>query len=488
MATVIEQTPLYEHLMPVGQEIMFTISNNTIVNNNFNVKFCAAVHISNEPIVLTNDTALIGTFKTSPNAAGVGMFDLRTVVETFLKADNEPNANYVNSKPRYKDDQAQARMFPIHLVDKVSMSTNSCKYLGVNFYVEYSTTPLGLMTSEINNPRPTVEFTIFNGVVRHNDPLTVLNLGGVKQGLIIGDDVDDFTGYNFITNDISGQANPAHFLSNAPTTQYATLNDYGALAMTNNIINQTPIAQFRTNFYNSAGVQLGATEVSENTAFYGGVPYNNLDAAGKIIYVGAFPANFKNWSTIYAAAEPTLSYYTIQAYDATGTQISQLYTINILCPNLKGYEPIRLAWLNRWGAWDYYTFNMKSSKTINSKKIPFNQEAGTWNESVYRSAGYKGGKKNFRVNSTERIRINTDFVTEAEGVWFQQLINSTEVYIVKGFQTEVALASQLNITNKYIQPAIVTTSSYTTKTIANDKLMQYTFEIEKSKMERTQTA
>ena len=39
----------------------------------------------------------------------------------------------------------------------------------------------------------------------------------------------------------------------------------------------------------------------------------------------------------------------------------------------------------------------------------------------------------------------------------------------------------------YVQPVRLTTSSYTKKTIANDKLMQYTFEIEKSKTLRTQS-
>ena len=42
------------------------------------------------------------------------------------------------------------------------------------------------------------------------------------------------------------------------------------------------------------------------------------------------------------------------------------------------------------------------------------------------------------------------------------------------------------ITNKYIDPVVLTTSSYVKKTIANDKVMQYTIEIEKSKMKRTQ--
>ena len=40
--------------------------------------------------------------------------------------------------------------------------------------------------------------------------------------------------------------------------------------------------------------------------------------------------------------------------------------------------------------------------------------------------------------------------------------------------------------NQYVTPVRLTTSSYTKKTIANDKIMQYTFEVEKSKTLRTQ--
>ena len=111
--------------------------------------------------------------------------------------------------------------------------------------------------------------------------------------------------------------------------------------------------------------------------------------------------------------------------------------------------------------------------------------SGTWNETTLAINGYQGGRKNFRVNTSERIKMNTDFVTEAEGVWLEELINSPEVYILNGFDdTEVAPYN--TITNKYVEPVTLTTSSYTKKTRANDKLMQYTIEVEKSKNRRTQ--
>ena len=78
--------------------------------------------------------------------------------------------------------------------------------------------------------------------------------------------------------------------------------------------------------------------------------------------------------------------------------------------------------------------------------------------------------------------MNTDFVNEAEAEWFEELINSPEVYILEGYQTDLSQP----VLNNYVIPVRLTTSSYIRKTIANDKLMQYTFEVEKSKTLRTQ--
>ena len=191
----------------------------------------------------------------------------------------------------------------------------------------------------------------------------------------------------------------------------------------------------------------------------------------------------KNWSSAFLAAIPTLDYYFVQAFNASGSSISDRITISINCPTLKGYEPIRLTWLNQWGVWDYYTFKMKSTKTISTKGSTYEQLAGTWNESIYSPSGFRGGKKAFRVNATEKIKMNTDFVNEAEATWFEELINSPEVYILDGFQTDPTTP----LLSTYVTPARLTTSSFTKKTVANDKLIQYEFEVEKSKTLRTQS-
>ena len=74
MATVIEQEPLYPQL-PVGQEVIFVVSNSTIVGVQTNVRFIADVYVSDTtPTAISTTSTPTATFKTTPNNAGVGIF------------------------------------------------------------------------------------------------------------------------------------------------------------------------------------------------------------------------------------------------------------------------------------------------------------------------------------------------------------------------------------------------------------------------------
>jgi hypothetical protein len=218
----------------------------------------------------------------------------------------------------------------------------------------------------------------------------------------------------------------------------------------------------------------------------GGVTTWDSATKNQLLHFGCFPANLRNWSADFRnalTATPTLSHYTVAAYNSSFTSLSDELTIYINCPTKKGFEPIRLKWLNQWGVWDYYTFNMKSTKSISTKGSTYQQLGGTWNESLYLPSGYKGGKKAFRVNATEKVVMNTDFVNQSEATWFEELVNSPEVYILDGFQDDPTNP----LLSTYVTPVRLLTSNFTKKTVANDKLIQYTFEVEKSKTLRTQS-
>ena len=82
----IEQSPIGQPL-PVGQDLIYVVSNTSVVANETRVKFVAEVYIETTAPNPTANTP-VGTFKTTPNNAGVGMFDLRNVIENYVKADN----------------------------------------------------------------------------------------------------------------------------------------------------------------------------------------------------------------------------------------------------------------------------------------------------------------------------------------------------------------------------------------------------------------
>ena len=89
MALSIEQNPLYT-LNPVGQEVIFTVLVIYLqLVLTINVKYVAEVHISTVDIDLaTTSVAIVGTFKTTPNNTGVGMYDFRPILESFVSPDN----------------------------------------------------------------------------------------------------------------------------------------------------------------------------------------------------------------------------------------------------------------------------------------------------------------------------------------------------------------------------------------------------------------
>ena len=116
-ATVIEQKPLY-NILPVGQDIIFVVSNQTAVANETKVKFCAEVHIGTTIPVTSTSNDLKGVFKTTPNNAGVGMFDLRNVIENYVKADNMA----FNGSSYKGTTTTDSERHPVHLIDKYSLN------------------------------------------------------------------------------------------------------------------------------------------------------------------------------------------------------------------------------------------------------------------------------------------------------------------------------------------------------------------------------
>ena len=478
------QKPRYSTLA-VGQEIIFSVANNIVVLNETRVKYIVRVFIQDEEAGLSSlasNTNLIGTFKVSPNNSGVGMIDISNVIENHVTSDNLA-ANGSAVKQQLTDDDYPN---PLHIIDRYSKNKNTIRYLALRFTLEYLDETTNLVTEDTSTWLNSDVYRIFNGYHKRTDPMV---RGGITSSGInlpfayFGFDISKF---NPAT---AAQGGPGIFLTNAPKEQYANDGDYGTLSfLTINSTTSKAIRKIIIKSFNSSDVQQSLDSIGR-TDSAGSYTFNSFTPVSEklIGYFGCFPGNLRNWSSNFKSVieDPTkeISYYTIETQNNGGDKTMETYKIYINCPNTKGYESIRLCWLNQWGAWDYYTFTQKSVRKTNTKGSTYNQLEGTWSETTYKPYGFKGGKKSFRINATETISMNTEFVTEDENVMFEELTNSPEVYILKPYRDNTDIYTSYN---DYVIPVRLKSSSFTKKTIANDKLIQYTFEVEKSQILRTQ--
>lgn len=484
MALTIKQKPRY-NLVPSGNEIIFTVLDGDAVANKYRVKYICEVYVRNANWSVTNSQNRVASLKTTPNDAGVGMFDISPILDNFVSPDYTGgqvvhSGNGANYFSQYKgvDYTEPDTTHPIHLIDKYSTNRNSVRYFQLKFKVQYSDTQEGDVAIDTNQSQTSEKYLVYNGVLQETDVLLWYN-GNYTHNL-------SYQGWMMRdTND--------KFLTKSPATIYARSTDYGTLSFFTGL---TPtnsgyttgasgttyysISKIQMKFYDSSDVQLGSTRNQQNGITSGG-GYGNLGASGysamRIQYFGAFPGNLQgagySWNS-------NTAYYTVQAFDDT-TAISKLYTIKIIEDDCKGYETIRLAWLNTFGVWDYYTFTKKSTRTVTTKKVHYQQLKGTWNKESYNPQGYLGGNKVFTSGAKEMIEINTDYIDEDTAVWLQELFVSPDVYILNSYSTDNA---NEGYGLKYVEPVVLTTSSYTRKTLANDGLIQYKIDLERSKKVR----
>lgn len=496
MAIIVQQEPGY-HTAPAGQELMFVINEDTgLLTSTTFPKIIANVLVANDKVF--TDLVLTAQFKAAPNGAGVCMFDFGQIVENVLTPDyngfisDQPAAFSTLQGLPYTENRYY---HTIHNIDKYAYSQNSAKYFQVSFTLEF------LGGDGVNN-----NVVAPNGMYAAAQPLYLFN------GVLYDTDVQKYpstlqpNNYGYDLSNYFLQTNSAPkgiggFLTNSPKIQYATLEDYGTFAFFNNMNeeyysfdvgagNLNTIKNITIKLYDSSDSQIGTTITLDNEQVNGGFGghVSTADdtsspwAKTQLLYAGVFPANLRGWSTVFQtqAATGNLAYYTVQAINQQGDDAGLEYRINIVEECL--YPPIRLTWLNKFGTWDYYTFMKKSTRSLKTTRKEYTKLRGTWNSSSYNPNQQSGGKKNYLIETNETIKVNTDYITEEEGVWLEELFNSQEMYIVNPYFTY----SGLDVINKFLEPVNVTNTSYKRKTKLNDKLIQYSFDLKRVSNRKTQ--
>lgn len=202
--------------------------------------------------------------------------------------------------------------------------------------------------------------------------------------------------------------------------------------------------------YDSSNTTIGLFNIPKTSS-----PYNMFN-----LNCGTY--NFANtvlFNAINASTEPVYNsnvakYTVIFLSGATAIGQTSTFTIDNTC----GYSDARLVWLNKLGGWSYQSFKMRSKRKteINrefaSKQLPYNYTIGDREEFVTGT----------RTNSI--ISLNTDYLSEAEGVNIENLLTSPKVYwCVNGNQT--------------VHPVVVLSKDFIAKSIDDDGLISYSVDV-----------
>ena len=256
----------------------------------------------------------------------------------------------------------------------------------------------------------------------------------------------DYTGFDIISS-----ASYRRLLTPFQETRYINSNQSAFLYFlsSDNSVNRCNVTS-----YDASGTQLqtGYFDVSITNKYgYVAVGTYDLENSSAAIWTGSTP------STIIDGA----SYYDVFLSNGNNQETVRYY-IDAKCSK---YTPIRLHWLNALGGFDSFNFNMKSKEETGIKRASYLQEEHRFTGTKWTYDTASRGTTDYHVSMQDKLTINTDFLTEAESVWMESFATSPVIYQEVNNQL-IAMSGKAKMINK--------------QTSLNDKLMQYTFELDYS--------
>jgi hypothetical protein len=243
------------------------------------------------------------------------------------------------------------------------------------------------------------------------------------------------------------------FLTNAPSTQNIELDQNAWLYMMT--ATSGSIRSLELKKYNSAGTLLDSKYILNTFYDLTG------SEAHRFLRVAVGTKNINDHSPGWIDSD--VSYYTAQVLSSTSATASTLRQYNVT-DNCR-FTTVRLHWLNPRGGFDSFGFPLKSYESAKIIKQLYTQvygtTTGTWS---YQS--HDRGDTVFDSRCKSSFRIQSDWLTEEESTWLEELLLSPEVY--HEYDSETFVAVQIR------------TDTYEKKKKVNSKLFALSVEFEYS--------
>lgn len=203
------------------------------------------------------------------------------------------------------------------------------------------------------------------------------------------------------------------------------------------------------------------------------------EAEDRIKLLPSGVANLKNWLVTQGSSLNVVGaeWYEIQLRDTFGTVLDSRKSY-VVC-EMK-YEPVLVAYISRYGTWNYATFFKRSEETINVTKDEFRTITGSVKNGEYQYGLHNPVYKKYNTNGKRRLTLNSGFVSEEFKDVMEQLLLSEYVLVVTSDKrTVVKSGSTYTYTAGNGAVAVnVATNSVTKKKSVNEKLIEYSLDLE----------
>ncbi len=383
---------------PAYNDDFYVVSSSNVSQPNF--QFIADLYVNG---------SYVTRLKTFPHAThGTGLFNPKRAIE-----------NYVT-----KDFDLATNLF--------ATNDNSFCYYQLKFGEQYGTS--GTIYANLTN---TANKYVWNSIFDYEE-------------------YTDFDDTQYILSNSNCQ-----FLTNAPDNLKIQSNERNYLYGITDTSGDIYYMNITT--FNSAGSQIDSYQLPN--------PYQNVSTDVKKFFrvgVGAYNLNaissgdytyseFGNFPVIGS----NVAKYNIQMskQDGTVTSETRTYFVEDVCTKT---EAQRLFFLNKLGGYDAITFKNKTKINADIVRSNFKKPQGTWiNSNSFAYGQSDRAVTQYDTNIKDTFTIVSDWLTEEQSEWIEQLFTSPDVYLDR---------------NGVEIPINITASSYETKQTAVAKLINYTLE------------
>ena len=160
----------------------------------------------------------------------------------------------------------------------------------------------------------------------------------------------------------------------------------------------------------------------------------------------------------------------IEIQDSSNNRVGEIVTLNI-GDCVKKYPPVRIAFKNRYGAFDQFDFPLVSRKSFTTNVKTYKQNA--LETPLYSTYDTFKGDSLYYTDGGETLTVNTDYIDEKFNEFFKGMLLSDEIYLVQSKPPETADEDGLGAT---LLPLVLTNNTMVEKTGVVEKLIQYQFD------------